>query len=686
MLSLMLNVTISQSEFMRDVAGCIFPNISAFAAKISDIMLTPKNLLGLPRSAKRAIALSIDVLICIMSVCVAYYLRTNDWPEMPGPIIYPIVVSVSVALPLFSAFGLYRAIFRYTGSDYLLKIVEAVVIYLLPFAFVFTYLGVLGVPRTIGLIQPAILLILVAASRATVAAWLGWIPRVASDGKAIPRVLIYGAGMSGRQIASALQVSHQVKVIGFLDDDRTLWKSTINGHPVYAPEELPRLVECYAVTDVLLAINKTARLRRNEIISQLKKSGLHIRIVPGVDQLARGTVSFSDLKDLDIEDLLGRAPISPDTDLLGRNIVGKVVLVTGAGGSIGSEICRQIGRIGADILLLVESSEYNLYTIHQELLQEMAGGQAKVRSLVPLLANVRDHRRIDEILAAWKPHTIYHAAAFKHVPLVEHNVLEGLANNVLGTLNVANAARRHSVASFVLISTDKAVRPTNTMGATKRLAEIVLQAMHDDGLPGMFCMVRFGNVLGSSGSVVPLFRSQIASGGPITITHPEITRYFMTIPEAAQLVIQAGAMATGGDVFVLDMGEPVKIVDLARVMIELSGFKPGSNGNEGEIAIDFVGLRPGEKLYEELLIGNDPSPSAHPRILRAHEPFLAWSDLRIALALLEKMINEGDAAAGRALLRDLVVEFDPMCDVVDYVALRQEENNFAVPQSVSAIV
>lgn len=637
-----------------------------------------ERVLALPRPAKRVIVLVADALLCAASVHLAYYLRTNLWPDVFGPALYPTVTSILLALPFFIVFGLYRAIFRYAGSAAFVTIVKAVAVYALPFAFIYTYVGMAGVPRTIGLIQPILLLLLIASSRALAGGWLGQTYRNAVAEADKPRVLIYGAGSSGRQVASALQVSGQVRVVGFLDDDRTLWNATINGLRVYSPDELERMVGRRGITDVLLAINKATRSRRNEIIHQLKRSGLHIRAMPGVDQLARGTVSFSDLKDLDIEDLLGRAPIPPDTELLRRNITGKVVLVTGAGGSIGSEICRQIARLAPDMLLLIDSSEYNLYAIHQELLTAMAAGTATVRSVVPLLATVRDARRVDEIIGTWRPHSIYHAAAYKHVPLVEHNVLEGIANNVLGTFNVAIAARRHGVASFVLISTDKAVRPTNVMGATKRLAEMILQALHANGLPGQFSMVRFGNVLGSSGSVVPLFRSQIAAGGPITITDAEITRYFMTIPEAAQLVIQAGAMAMGGDVFVLDMGEPVKIVDLARAMIELSGLRVRDDTDgDGDIAIEFVGLRPGEKLYEELLIGNDPSPSAHPRILRAHEPFIGWDLLRSALDRLHAMVEDGNSAAARALLQELVIEFEPMSDIVDFVALRREETALA---------
>ncbi|MBX3594750.1 nucleoside-diphosphate sugar epimerase/dehydratase [Sphingomonas sp.] len=631
-----------------------------------------EQVLALPRPAKRAIALGVDAALCALSVQLAYYLRTNEWADPLGPMLWPTLTSIVLALPLFVVFGLYRAIFRYAGAAALIAIVQAVAMFAIPFAAIYTVAGYAAIPRTIGLIQPILLFILVAGSRALAGAWLGQSYRneVAEADK--PRVMIYGAGASGRQVASALQVSGQVRVVGFLDDDQTLWKATINGVRVHAPDQLNKLIDRYGVSDILLAINKASRARRSEIITHLKGSGLHVRTMPGVDELAKGMVSFSDLKDLDIEDLLGRAPIPPDETLLRSNVTGKVVLVTGAGGSIGSEICRQIARLEPEILLLVDASEYSLYAIHQELLKAIADGTANARTLIPLLATVRDRRRIDEILTSWRPHTIYHAAAYKHVPLVEHNLLEGLENNVLGTVNIALAAREFGVESLVLISTDKAVRPTNVMGATKRLAEMVLQALASDGVPGKFSMVRFGNVLGSSGSVVPLFREQIAAGGPVTITHPEITRYFMTIPEAAQLVIQAGAMADGGDVFVLDMGEPIKIVDLAKSMVELSGLRLRTDtASDGDIEIEYVGLRPGEKLYEELLIGNDPKPSAHPRILRASEPFIAWKTLDASLKKIAETIARRSPHQARALLQELVVEFQPSSEVVDFVELRR---------------
>jgi FlaA1/EpsC-like NDP-sugar epimerase len=430
------------------------------------------------------------------------------------------------------------------------------------------------------------------------------------------------------------------------------------------------------VTQVFLAMPSTTRARRNEILDSVRAAHVQVRTLPGVMDLAQGRVQVSDLKELDIEDLLGRDPVPPNPLMLAKNIMGKVVMVTGAGGSIGSELCRQIVNLAPSALLLVELTEFALYAIEHELqalMQEAKWQKANTQvALVPLLANVRDASRMSEIFATWRPHTVYHAAAYKHVPLVEHNPAEGIKNNVLGTLTTALQAVAHGTSDFVLISTDKAVRPTNVMGTSKRLAEMVLQAqaaaMQQAGAKTCFSMVRFGNVLGSSGSVVPLFRRQIKDGGPITLTDERITRYFMTIPEAAQLVIQAGAMASGGDVFVLDMGEPVKIIDLAKRMVELSGLGLKDEANlNGDIEIQVTGLRPGEKLYEELLIGDNPLPTPHPRIMKAHEDFLPWTELQGKLAELGVSLDANDVPLMRTLLKELVPGYQPDGEVVDWV-------------------
>ncbi|MDP2108335.1 MAG: nucleoside-diphosphate sugar epimerase/dehydratase, partial [Rhodocyclaceae bacterium] len=426
------------------------------------------------------------------------------------------------------------------------------------------------------------------------------------------------------------------------------------------------------VRDVLLAIPSASRQRRNEILQQLLRSHVAVRTLPGLSDLAQGRVHVSDLHELDIDDLLGRDAVVPDSALLEKNIRGKVVLVTGAGGSIGSELCRQILASGPRALLLVEQSEFALYQIHQELQGTLPAGA----ELIPLLGSVCDERRMRGIMTTWRPDTIYHAAAYKHVPLVEHNPAEGIRNNVFGTLTTARVAQELGVADFVLISTDKAVRPTNVMGASKRLAEMILQALANQTAGTQFTMVRFGNVLGSSGSVVPKFRQQIRDGGPITLTDPEVTRFFMTIPEAAQLVIQAAAMAglanAGGAVFVLDMGKSVRIGDLARRMVELSGLSVRDDDNpEGDIEIQVTGLRPGEKLYEELLIGENPQPTAHPRIMQAHEDFLPRQVLEEKLASLESSLDANDVPAIRRLLEDVVSGYRPDDAIVDWVHCAQ---------------
>ena len=467
--------------------------------------------------------------------------------------------------------------------------------------------------------------------------------------------------------------SHEMQVAGFLDDDDRLHGHVLNGQPIYNPADLDNLATALNISDVLLAMPSLSRKRRNEILSQIRVARVAVRSLPSVTDLAQGKVSISDLREPDIDDLLGREPVAPNHILLAKSIVGKVVLVTGAGGSIGSELCRQIVDVAPTKLLLIEQSEFALYAIHQELEGRLADRETV---LVPLLASVQDVDRMNEIMSTWHPDTVYHAAAYKHVPLVEHTPAAGIKNNVLGTLRTAQAAAHADVSDFVLISTDKAVRPTNVMGASKRLAEMALQALAATGTKTRFSMVRFGNVLGSSGSVVPKFRQQIREGGPITLTHAQVTRYFMTIPEAAQLVIQAGAMAKGGDVFVLDMGEPVRIIDLAQRMVELCGLSVKDAANpDGDIEIEVTGLRPGEKLFEELLIGDNPKPTVHPRIMKAHEEFLPWPEFEVKLNALEVVLNLNDVGVIRLMMQQSVAGYAPRDDIVDWVYLEQEADS-----------
>jgi FlaA1/EpsC-like NDP-sugar epimerase len=622
-----------------------------------------RDVVEMPRRAKRAVALTLDATVCLFSISFALYLRLGEWTLITGNQWFAVVAALG-ALPLFWAFGLYQAIFRYLGFEALVGVARACVLYGLCFATIFTFLGVSGVPRTVGLIQPILLFIFVASSRAFARSLLGDLLPSSSDA----RVLIFGAGSSGRQLAAAITGSGEMQVMGFVDDDPTLHGSILNGRRIYAPDELAKVVEQKRITDILLAMPSASRKRRGEIVEALRSLSVKVCTIPGLMDLASGKIEVNALRALDIEDLLGRDVAAPNQILFAKNILGKSVIVTGAGGSIGSELCRQILAARPDILLLVEISEFALYAIDSELRRIMPTDCGT--RIVPLLASVRDAPRMREIMTTWKPQTVYHAAAYKHVPLVEHNPAEGVLNNVFGTMNTVRTAIDAGVLDFVLISTDKAVRPTSTMGTTKRLAELCLQALAAKGEKTRLSMVRFGNVLGSSGSVVPLFRRQIAAGGPVTITHEEVTRYFMTIPEAAQLVIQAGAMATGGDVFVLDMGEPVRIAELAHKMIELSGLTVRNTATgEGDIEVLTVGLRPGEKLYEELLIGDNSGPTAHPLIRRAVESHIPWSDYEVCMAQLKSVIEAGDAASIREVLRHAVPEFAPTSAVVDWVHL-----------------
>ena len=651
-----------------------------------------EHILAIPRAGKRAVILVVDTGLCLLSTWLAFYLRLGEFVPWTGDRLPPWLlaagVSVLMAIPVFVKSGLYRAIIRYSGLPAMLAISRAMLLYGVMFAAVFTFYGVQGVPRTVGLIQPLLLFVLVGASRAAARVWVGGLYQNRIKQSALPQVLIYGAGSAGRQLASAMANSFDMRVVGFLDDDDRLHGHVLNGLPIHNPEDLAELLTEVPVTDLLLAMPSASRQRRNDILAGLAHYKLAVRTLPGMSDIATGRVSLSDVRDLDIDDLLGREPVKPNGLLLHRNTHNKTVLVTGAGGSIGSELCRQILKMKPKKLLLVEMSEFALYQIDQELqaiLADTSIGQGNELQIVPLLASVCDEVRIQEIMDTWKPNTVYHAAAYKHVPLVEHNPSEGVRNNVWGTRVCAEAAVRNGVHNFVLISTDKAVRPTNIMGATKRLAEMVLQALAELN-PAVtaeggraatsrtcFSMVRFGNVLGSSGSVVPLFREQIKNGGPITLTHADITRYFMTIPEAAQLVIQAGAMGTGGDVFVLDMGQPVRIYDLATRIVELSGLTVKTDDRpNGDIEIRVTGLRPGEKLYEELLIGDNPQPTQHTRIMKAHEKFLSWPQLDEQLRALSLAISVNDVPIIRGLLKLLVSDYQPSGEVVDWVYLAHQ--------------
>jgi FlaA1/EpsC-like NDP-sugar epimerase len=652
-------------------------------------------LLASPRLIKQAFAVVSDVITCAIAVQLAMDLRLETHSSWGFQHTWLFFAGMAFFIPIFIGMGLYRAIFRFAGLQVIFSLNKAMVVYTILYATVFTVIVIDEVPRSVGLLQPLIFGLGIVSSRLFVHYWLGGFDHISLMGST-PHALIYGAGSAGRQLAAGLLTSSDVKIIGYIDDDDRLHGHNLNGLNIYSPHKLASVVQSKRVTQIFLAIPSVSQRRRNEVINELLPLRVQVRTLPGLADLASGKVTVSDLRELNIEDLLGREPVNPNPLMLAKNITGKVVMVTGAGGSIGSELCRQIIKAQPTCLLLVELSEFALYEIHRELeaaVQEMAlpaskdsvdSMSAAMPKLVPLLANVRDMHRMVEILRTWRPSTVYHAAAYKHVPLVEHNPAEGVKNNMQGTLVIATQAELHGVSDFVLVSTDKAVRPTNIMGATKRLAEMVLQAkaayqvLKVGKAPSKtrFSMVRFGNVLGSSGSVVPLFRKQIAEGGPITLTDERMTRYFMTIPEAAQLVIQAAAMATGGDVFVLDMGQPVKILDLAKRMVELSGLTVlDSNNPMGDIEIQVTGLRPGEKLYEELLIGDNPLPTSHLRIMKAHEEFLPWDELYSKLSILNCALESNNVPVIRTLLKELVPGYQPELEVVDWVWMESEKAN-----------
>ncbi len=585
----------------------------------------------LPRGQKRLIMLLADSLLLPLALWISFALRLSTWtPDLKEGEWLLLLVPL-VTIPAFIRLGLYRAIIRFLGQQAIYAIFKGVLFSALALVILAYIFKLEGIPRSVYIIYFINAFLLVAGSRHFMRRlYHGSLPQSQKT-----PVAIYGAGASGAQLAQALFSSPEYHPVLFLDDDPTLQKSFIHSLKVYAPTQLDALLKPYGIQQVLLAMPSASPHQRRAILQKLEPLAVHVRSIPGMAELVSGKRSIAEIREIEIDELLGRAPVAPNEQLLSHCIRHKTVMVTGAGGSIGSELCRQILKWQPSKLVLFESSEFALYQIERELLEDAT--YAINVAIVTVLGSVQNQQRVKETLTLHQVNTLYHAAAYKHVPLVEHNPIEGLRNNTLGTYRTAEAALNAGVEHFVLISTDKAVRPTNVMGASKRLAELVLQGFAQRSNQTCFSMVRFGNVLGSSGSVVPLFRRQIKAGGPITVTHPDIIRYFMTIPEAAQLVIQAGAMAKGGEVFLLDMGEPVKIVDLARRMIHLSGLSLKDKQHlEGDIAIKFTGLRPGEKLYEELLIEDQANPTEHPRIFKANEAYLPWTEL---VAMIEQLQN-----------------------------------------------
>jgi FlaA1/EpsC-like NDP-sugar epimerase len=620
--------------------------------------------LSLPRPIKRLLAFGLDATLCVLAVWCSLALRLETLSPFTfsGPI--PVAVSVALALPIFIAFGLYKAIFRYSGREALVHLARAVGVYGVLYFLVFSLIGVAGVPRSLGLTQPTLLFFLIGASRWLLGGWIG--ASITGGDRAIwPGVLIYGAGSAGQQLAHAVNAATQRRFIGFLDDDPALWNNTINGWRVYPREKLDFLIKSKGAKELWLAMPSISGPQRKALVEFLRLHQIRVQTLPNLSDLASGRVRVKDIRELDIDELLGREQVTPDLRLFDADIKGKTVLVTGAGGSIGSELCRQILAVGPDKLILLDNSEYSLYKINQELGKLVLAKAGQLTDtdtdlVFPILGSVTDDVLIRRVYKTCRPDTVFHAAAYKHVPLLESNPVQGIKNNVWGTLVCARHSLEFGVSKFVLVSTDKAVRPTNIMGASKRLAELVVQAFAADSKSSrtIFTMVRFGNVIGSSGSVIPLFRRQIAGGGPVTVTHPEVTRYFMSIREAAQLVIQAGAMAKGGEVFLLDMGKPVKISELAREIVELSGFTVRDEQNpRGDIEVKFSGLRAGEKLYEELLIGNNSKDTLHPKIKRADEPFVLLGELLHELQSLETALDDHNVTAIHSRLKTLVAGY-----------------------------
>jgi FlaA1/EpsC-like NDP-sugar epimerase len=610
---------------------------------------------GLPRWQKRLIVFSVDAVCLMVSIWISYSLRVGVWVYWSDAIRDITIGAFALMVPCFAIAGVYRSIFRYTGTGTLRIILNAFFVYTIAMAVIYMGWSIPGVPRTMGLLQPVIFFLLVMASRVSFRLLIVDIlgrGRFAGD---VRRVLVYGAGAAGQQLVSSMRSDPSMRFVGYIDDDRRLTGQKLDGDRVYWSGDLRLVVARQAATDILLAMPSLVRSRRQEIVRQLAEFKLNVKTLPQVKDIVGGHISISDVRPLDIEDLLGREPVTPNEVLLGRSIVGKTIVVTGAGGSIGGELCRQIVRIGARRLVLFELSEFALYTIEHEL-ADIRAELSSPTQLEPVLGSVTDARRLAEIFETYRPDTVFHAAAYKHVPLVEDNPIEGMRNNILGTYRTVLASSAAGVKDFILISTDKAVRPTNVMGASKRAAEQVIQSFAASNKSKIRCsMVRFGNVLGSTGSVVPLFRKQIEAGGPITLTDRRVTRYFMTIPEAANLVIQASGMARGGEVFVLDMGNPVVIAELARTMVQLSGLSVRDSDNpDGDIEIIEVGLRPGEKLYEELLINDQPQETRHPRIMMTHEDFLRFDEIALLLDGIDACRDQDEALQ---LLKRLVPEF-----------------------------
>lgn len=618
-----------------------------------------QRLVDLDRRTKFASLLLMDAALCVIAVWIAFSLRLGEWDLWSPAVASVILASLAIWFPTFLAQGIYRSVLRFIGSRTMVGIATSCLIMALVLSGFLVFGRVPGVPRTVAVLQPMVFAVLLMTSRLFARYVLfDLLKRRGFSGR--PNgVMIYGAGSAGRQLAVSLRHEPGMFLCGYIDDDVRLAGQHLDNARVYHSADVAKLVQSLDVDTVLLALPGVSRQQREQIVRRFADISVRVLTLPAIGELVDGSVSFGDLREVQITDLLGRDPVPPNHLLLHRTITSRRVLVTGAGGSIGSELCRQIAALQPTSIVLVEMTEHALYLIESELKEAQLAGEIDPSTGIHTeLGDIADELTAGRLFERWRPQTVFHAAAYKHVPLVEENVIAGLRNNIFGTLRCAIEAKRVGVQHFILVSTDKAVRPTNVMGASKRVCELVLQALASEGSRTRFAMVRFGNVLGSSGSVVPRFQQQIKDGGPVTLTHRDVTRYFMTIPEAAQLVIQAGAMAEGGEVFVLDMGQPIRIYDMARTMIHLSGLTVREDDNPtGDIEIRVVGLRKGEKLYEELLIGDSPQQTSHPRIMRAMEDRLSWLELSDKLNVMNLALGRGDRDRALDILCDLVPEY-----------------------------
>ena len=627
------------------------------------------SLISLPRYSKQAIAVISDTVLCAICTWLAFVIRLEEVILFRDFNYFSVLVSIIIALPIFWLFGLYRTIFRYAGLSMVFTVFSSVFLYGFIYFLIVGVYGIKGVPRSIGIIQPMLLFFAIMSLRLVVKYLLNDNLRlkITQNNK---NILIYGAGDAGRQLVNALENSHEFKVLGFLDDNYQLHGKLLLNLTIYNPIDLEKIILKKNIGIIFLALPSVNRGKRNQIIKNLSNYKLTVKSLPSISEIANDKITLSDIKDLNVDDLLSRDEVKADDSLINKNINSKNVLVTGAGGSIGSELSRQITKLSPNKLLLLELNEFALYKIYNEL-----KNFDKNLNIIPLLVNAQDQKKLEQIFETFKVDTVYHAGAYKHVPLVEENICEGVKNNVFSTLSIAKASILKNVSNLVFISSDKAVRPTNIMGASKRLSELCMQGIYNKMKNHIthFSIVRFGNVLESSGSVIPKFKKQINEGGPVTLTHEEVTRYFMTLTEAAQLVIQAGAMGKNAEVFVLDMGKSIKIKDLIIKMITLSGLSIKDDKNpQGDIEVKITGLRPGEKLYEELLIGDNPEKTSHEKIQKINEPFIPFDQLEVDLIKLKDLIKNNQIVEVKNLLHELIPLFQSNSDIVDHIYHEQQ--------------